>query len=748
MALLNSTSYLSFLRMLLKNKSGATAIEYGLYAMGISLAILPAVQLAGTNTKGTFVKANQGLVPKPYLADGTEGDDVLIGASGKINIINGRGGNDFIRGGAQNDTLSGDAGDDIIFGEGGDDAINGGDGNDAIVGGAGADTIDGGAGENMASYHNSGSGVNVDLGAGTASGGDADGDVLTNIQNLTGSNFADVLNGDNSANTISGNGGDDVLNGLGGNDTISGDAGNDIINGGSGNDFVNGGDGDDTVNGGDGDDTVMGGAGADILNGGDGIDTASYVYASGNVTVNLLTGTGSGGDAEGDILSGFENIESNVGNDTLIGNAGNNVLTGNAGNDTLIGGAGADTLNGGADFDIASYAAAGGGIQFNTNGTQTGDATGDTFSGIEGCVFTPYTDYITFGGEMPGVTYVDAGAGDDHIGFGAGVTVIGGLGNDTFYPAGSAQNTTFVLNQGDGSDYMNAFFGGNSNTIRFGDGITQQDLSFRLKGSEMILTYGDGDELRMANGTSFYYTPTDIQFSDNSSTSVWNTLLPSTGIIVDGTEMSGAQSGMNWVNNIEVKIMLEPGDGNDRFDAYAGLESVNFAAGINPGDVHYSILPGGNIVMTYGAGDSLRFNEGTDMNRLPESIHFSGGINTDFKSQTYEIVTTSGNDALSGMNCFGGCASLVQEFHIDAGGGQDTVSMYNPGATNRIVFGAGIAPGDLSFTNNSGNLVVSYGGGNSVTFNEAIGDAGRRVQTINFDGGGSCTIDYNNLTCS
>ena len=42
-----------FLRFL-KDNSGATAIEYGLIAAGISVAIIAAVQLAGTGVKGTF----------------------------------------------------------------------------------------------------------------------------------------------------------------------------------------------------------------------------------------------------------------------------------------------------------------------------------------------------------------------------------------------------------------------------------------------------------------------------------------------------------------------------------------------------------------------------------------------------------------------------------------------------------------------------------------------------------------------
>jgi pilus assembly protein Flp/PilA len=38
----------------LKNESGATAIEYGLIAAGIAVAIIAAVQALGTALQGTF----------------------------------------------------------------------------------------------------------------------------------------------------------------------------------------------------------------------------------------------------------------------------------------------------------------------------------------------------------------------------------------------------------------------------------------------------------------------------------------------------------------------------------------------------------------------------------------------------------------------------------------------------------------------------------------------------------------------
>jgi Ca2+-binding RTX toxin-like protein len=93
-------------------------------------------------------------------------------------------------------------------------------------------------------------------------GGEAEGDVISNITDLYGSNSGDdTLTGDAGANLIDGYAGDDL---------ISGGAGDDILRGRSGNDTAYGGDGDDVIHLGNessaGDhDYAEGGAGADIF---------------------------------------------------------------------------------------------------------------------------------------------------------------------------------------------------------------------------------------------------------------------------------------------------------------------------------------------------------------------------------------------------------------------------------------------------------------------------------------------------
>jgi Ca2+-binding RTX toxin-like protein len=137
----------------------------------------------------------------------------------------------------QGDVITGNSGANSLIGLGGNDYLYGGAGDDWIEGGAGADLIVGQAGSDYASYANSGAGVSVSLVAGAVlSGGDAQGDTLSGIENLYGSAFADGLNGDGQANSINGLGGNDVIAGGDGNDWLYGGLGVDTLSGGAGAD--------------------------------------------------------------------------------------------------------------------------------------------------------------------------------------------------------------------------------------------------------------------------------------------------------------------------------------------------------------------------------------------------------------------------------------------------------------------------------------------------------------------------------
>ncbi|MCA3254297.1 MAG: hypothetical protein INF91_01610, partial [Alphaproteobacteria bacterium] len=229
---------------------------------------------------------------------------------------------------------------------------------------------------------------------------------------------------------ISAGGGDDNVSGLVGRDQILGEAGNDTLDGGAAND------------------TLEGGDGADSLIGGSGDDTASYASSGAGVAVDLGAGTGTGGDAAGDALSGIENLLGSGLADTLAGNNSANILTGGGGDDVLQGAGGADTLEGGAGSDTASYGASASGVNVNlaSGAASGGDAAGDVLRGIENVAGSASADTLRGDG---GTNLLLGAAGDDQLEGGGGAdTLDGGAGTDVVTYARSTAGVSVNLGTG------------------------------------------------------------------------------------------------------------------------------------------------------------------------------------------------------------------------------------------------------------------------------------------------------------
>ncbi len=388
-----------------------------------------------------------------------------------------------VEGTNRSDVLTGNDADNMLDGLAGADILSGGNGNDVLEGGAGADTLNGGAGRDTVSYEMSPGAVVVRLYNGTGSVNDAHGDTLTSVENVVGSFFDDSLIGAYGVNNVlEGGAGADYINGLTGTNTAaySSSAAGVIVrlyNGtGSGGDAT----GDTLVNiqnavgsahndsliGAYGvNNTLEGRAGADYINGLSGCNAVSYASSSASVTVRLYNGTGSGGDATGDTLVNIQNAVGSVHNDTLVGSfgasnflsgglgsdylfglSGNDVIYGGWGDDLLAGGSGADVLNGGLGSDTTTYYSSSAAVIVRLyNGTGSGgEATGDTYSGIENAIGTSFNDVLI--GSYGVDNILEGGAGADYIN--------GLSGNDTVSYASSSGGVTVNLDSGaaSGSD--------------------------------------------------------------------------------------------------------------------------------------------------------------------------------------------------------------------------------------------------------------------------------------------------------
>jgi Ca2+-binding RTX toxin-like protein len=230
----------------------------------------------------------------------------------------------------------------------------------------------------------------------------------------------------------------------------------------NGDDTIFGYGGDDQIYGLNGDDILQGGEGADYLFGGNGIDTASYGDSPSGVYVNLLTGQGYHGTAEGDHLYSIENITGSVFNDNLVGNAYDNVLFGGFGDDDLEGNGGGDILNGSWGVDTANYTTSPAGVTVSLlwHSASGGDAEGDQLISIENLLGSQYDDGLlgdnganVFNGMsgndtllgFGGNDWLSGGSGNDSLNGGAGQDLIsGGIGADTLFGGADADTFQFV----------------------------------------------------------------------------------------------------------------------------------------------------------------------------------------------------------------------------------------------------------------------------------------------------------------
>jgi Ca2+-binding RTX toxin-like protein len=492
------------------------------------------------------------------VADGGEGNDVLIGTVGDDTLTGGNG-NDTasfttayngggagttgvtvdlsLQGGAQNteaagiDTLSGI---ENLVGSQYNDTLSGDGGDNVIEGALGADILVGGGGNDTASYAGAVGGVTVSLGLqGSAQGTvNAGTDILSGFTNLAGSGFNDSLTGDSNANTLSGGAGNDTLNpGANAGLTV------DLLDGGLGTDTasfagnasavtatLNGvTDGTATVAGlaiatlrsienltgssnadiltGDGNDNAIeGGLGDDTLDGGLGVDTVAF-SGSTAATVNLATLTAQATGSGNDTITNFENVRTGSGADNVTGDGNDNVFFEGGGNDIYNGAGGTDTVD---------YSAATSTVSVNL-ATLTAQNTGtfggsDTITNIENIVgaaaFGNLLQGSTAGNRFTGGNLVDTIVGN----FGIDL-IFGGAGNDILIGGtngGADDGTADTVEGGLGSDYL---AGGSGNDILRGGlgddtlvgGIGRNDLAFFANdGGDDVYEGGDGTDIAIA----------------------------------------------------------------------------------------------------------------------------------------------------------------------------------------------------------------------------------------------------------
>ncbi len=688
---------------------------------------------------------------------GTDGNDEIFGTSG-AEEIDALGGNDKIYSGGGNDTVNGGSGDDVIWGEDGNDTLIGGAGNDTLVGGNGDDIylFNPGFGndvlDNSATDSDGANNDTIQFGEGILPGKVTlerqDYDLIIKVsyapdetgvtppqdsirvysyfdkQGTTSATVNKIVFADGTEwgynyvrdhyNLIAGAGGGMTVEGGEGKDTLRGHDKDDVLIGNAGNDDIDGGFGNNIIIGGTGNDNLGAGTGNDayIWNWGDGMDT---VYDSGgrdkivfgpgiyptDLTFRQVSGTPDlqiiikGDDSQGIIIRDFHHSNTSFQIEDLYFDNGEILYL----SDMVLSFQQSDK-----DETVNFY---------NSN------------SNISAVYGNGGNDTII--GNM-----------EDNI-------IVGGRGNDIL-DGGSGGNDTFIYNLGDGFDTISDFSSsGEQDKIKFGEGISLSDVTFRREGDDLIITLFNDCAQGMVVKNFFYgtyYKIESLEFADGTIFS-----------LVDNTLELHQTDKNDTIQGTDNPDIIFGHGGDDRIDGYGDNDIIiggtgnDTLIGDSGDDTYiYNLGDGFDTISDNSGNNKIQFGEGIGfsnltMRRVGENLHIY--INNDrnqgmvlqsfFYSNNYNQYTLMFADGTS--------RNLAQEIlTLSQTEGDENIS-----GTSKadIIFGNGgndtisAGDGDNIIVGGKGNDTLT-GGWNNDTYVWNLGDG---FDTIT-DGAGQNIIQF------
>jgi len=447
----------------------------------------------------------------------------------------------------------------------------------------------------------------------------------------------------------------------------------------------------------------------------------------------------------------------------IIDSAGKNIIAGTEGNDNLSSSEANDAIRGGGGND-SLY----GTVLYGNAGTDclSGTEDSDILSGGTG------NDYLYGGG---GSDVLEGGEGNDYVDGGAGQdTITGGLGNDTL--SGGEGSDTYLFNIGDGQDTIYEYdaTGTDTNTIKFGDGITKDDILVTREDYDLIL---------------------GIQNSTDSITlQYWyygNEYKIDTFELVDGTTMTLSEaenravilgtSGNDYLYDFDTNDTIHGGTGNDYIQGTAGgsdtylfnkgdgqdtiyeydatgtgIDTITFGPGITKDDLTITrrdydlILSVGNLADSitlqywyYGNEyriETFRFNDGSIMTG-PEAENRAVIRGTSGNDYLYDFDTNDTIHGGTGNDYIQGTAGGSDTYLFNKGDGQDTIYEYDATGTgiDTITFGPGITRDDLTMTRRDYDLIMSLNSTDSITLQYWYCGNEYKIDTLEFNDGTSMT---------
>ncbi len=600
---------------------------------------------------------------------------LVVGGDNTNDTITGTALADVLGGLGGTDTLDGLAGNDSLNGGSGNDTLNGGDDNDILIGGLGNDTLNGGAGNDTADYAGAGAGVSVNLTTGASSGGGG-ADTLTQVENVTGTAYADTLTGDGNANVLRGGGGIDTLNGGGGADQLVAGA------------------------------PALGGGAPDIVKG-------STTANSSIATAVSLTGAF-------DLFSDPAIADSTtIPHATVVATTHGGVeyyaVTVNAGETVRF-----DIDNASFDSTLRLFDVGGTELASNDDGPSGSESQG-TDSALSYTFATAGTYFIQVARYLSGTTSFTSGpppanqsytlhvsspsqtpvpaipglgstlngdAGADIIDGGAGAdTLNGGTDDDTLTGGGGAD----TINGGDGTD--TAVFSGNRSayTITVSGGVST------VVGPDGTDTVSNVERLQFADGL---FDPAGAPLTGGpiNGTSGADTL---TGTA--GADVINGLGGNDVINGLDGNDVIDGGDGNDAIAAGLGNDTVRAGAG-------------NDVISGDGGSDVLHGDDGDDAFLF--AVGEPGGATQAFGGAGTDTIILRGGGASIDLTTNGGSAGGVAisvnsieniqfDGSVDSGGGNRLA--YGSEGNNAIV-ALGILAG-VTFEGRGGDDLLIGGAG-------------------------------------
>ncbi|QNH11395.1 RTX toxins+-binding protein [Xanthomonas sp. SI] len=264
-----------------------------------------------------------------------------------------------------------------------------------------------------------------------------------------------------------------------------------------------------------------------------------------------------------------------------------------------------------------------------------------------------------------GTNRLEGGAGDDVLSVSSESkdnVLAGGTGNDML--TGSYYSDTYLFNKGDGRDTVveTSYTSGAVDKVVFGAGIATGDVRIFKEGQDVVLSVGDGtDAVRLKNwldSAGYENAGASIEQVVFADGTIWTpATIKATGLTTLGTDGNDTLTG--WRGN----DILLGGDGNDTLNGSLGMNRLEG-----------------------GAGDDV--------------------LSVSSEAQDNVLAGGTGNDTLTG-------SYYSDTYLFNKGDGRDTVveTSYTSGTLDKIVFGAGIATGDVRVFKEGRDVVLSIGDG-------------------------------------